>query len=102
MRATLYTPFLPPQELPTTGLRLPDPTTGFASVPDEVVAFLGCARALVDIQACGPNYVVYTIFDFSGEVNRSAMSAVTEITGEIFDLNDEDSLLCGPVMIVKS
>jgi hypothetical protein len=102
MKATLYTPFQLPQAMPTSGLSLPNPETGFASIPDNVSVFLGCSQALVDILTFGTNYVVYTVFDHDGDINKSAMLAVAEVAGEIFGVGDEDSHLCGPVLIVRA
>lgn len=100
MTATLYLPHHFPQAVPTVGLVLPDPTTGLASVPDAVPTLLGCAPKLVDVLACGPSYVAYSIFDCEDEVNPTAMEAVAKVSGVSFDLGDEDATLCGAVLVV--
>ena len=101
MKATLYLPSQPPQEISTEGLSLPDSVTGLAQVPKRVSALLGCAPDLVDVLACGPGYVAYSVFDFIGEVNQAAMEAVRSLSGAEFDLDDEDTVLCGPLLVVE-
>ena len=102
MHATLYLPQQPPQSVPTDGLMMPDPVTGFASVTAAVPALLGCAPVLVDVLACGPSYVAYSIFDCEGEVNPAAMEAVAKVSGVPFDLDDEDATLRCAVLIVTA
>jgi hypothetical protein len=101
VKATLYLPQHPLQVVSSAGLVLPDPTTGFASVPVVVHILLQCAPELVDVLACGNNYVVYTIFDSEDEANVVATRAVNELTGIEFDVTNEDELLRGPVLIVS-
>lgn len=100
MNATLYLPHQPPRSVPTDGLYMPDPKTGFASVPEQVPVLLGCAMELVDVLACGPGYVAYSVFDCEEPVNEAAMAAVTGVSGQGFSLDDEDAVLCGPVLVV--
>ena len=102
MKATLYLPSQPPQDISTEGLSLPDFKTGFAHAPQRVSKLLGCTQGLVDVLATGTGYVVYSVFDFEGEVNEDAMKAVAELTGTAFDLADEDAVLCGPLLVVES
>lgn len=102
MIATLYLPQQSPQAVSTEGLSLPDPTTGFAGVPDQAPALMGCAHELVDVLACGPHYVAYSVFDDEGPVNQVAMAAVTEVSGIVFDTEDEDAVLRGAVLIIKA
>ena len=101
MIATLYLPQQPPQAVPTEGLSLPDPATGFAQVTEQVSALLGCAPELVDVLASEPNYVAYSVFDSEESVNEAAMTAVTAVSGVAFDAADADMILCGPVLILQ-
>ena len=101
MKATLYLPQQPPQAVSAEGMSMPNPATGFAGVPEEVPALLGCHRELVDILACGQNYVAYSIFDYEGgPCNKAAMQALTELTGHSFEAEDEDCALFGPILVV--
>ena len=100
MNATLYLPQQPPLEVPVEGLCMPDSVTGFARVPEQVPALLGCAPELVDVLACGPEYVAYSVFGCEGDANLAAMAAVAAISGFAFDVEDEDAVLCGPVLLV--
>lgn len=100
MNAILYVPQQAPHLVPVEGLSLPDPVTGFASVNEQVASLLNCTANLVDVLASSPQYVAYSVFDFEGPINHSAMVAVAEIAGVIFDPDDEDAILCGPVLIV--
>lgn len=101
LTATLYQPHYPPRTVPTDGLVLPNPQTGFAAVTEHVSALLECGQGMVDVLASGPAYVVYTVFDCEGPVNEEAMMAVTAVSKVKFELTDEDSVLCGPVLIVQ-
>ena len=69
-------------------------------MPNAVPTLLGCVSELVDVLACGPSYVAYSIFDCEGEVNPAAMEAVAKASGVSFDLDDEDAILCGAVLVV--
>jgi len=99
MKATLYLPRQLPRTVSVEGLEMPD-TSGYAKVPEQVPALLGCAPSLVDVLASGTNYVAYSIFDLEEEVNHGAMKAVAEVSGAVFDAEDEDSVLCGPILLV--
>ena len=80
---------------------MPDSITGFARVPDEVPALLGCAPGMVDVLASGPNYVAYSVFDCEEDTNPAAMVAVAEVSGVDFDLGNDDAILCGAVLVVR-
>lgn len=101
MNATLYLPDQPPQAVSTDGLSMPNPATGFARVPDEVPVLMRCSPDIVDVQVSLPDCVAYSVFDYEGPVNHAAMAALTELTGEAYDLEDEDAVLCGPVLVVR-
>jgi hypothetical protein len=99
MNATLYLPQQPPQTVFVDGLSMPDAETGFARVPEQVSVMLGCAPDLVDVLASGSDYVVYSVFDCEGPVNQAGMAAVAEVSGVAFDADDEDAILCGPMLV---
>jgi hypothetical protein len=101
MVATLYLPGQLPQAVSTTGLLLPDPATRFSRVPEQVPVLLNCVLELVDVLASGPGYVVYSVFDCEEPINLEAMTAVAEVSGVVFDPDDEDALLCGAVLVVR-
>ncbi len=102
MQATLYLPQHQPAAVSTDGLALPDAATGFARVPDRVPGLLGCAPELVDVLASGPDFVAYSVFDYEGPTNHTAMAAVAEVSGVQFDPDAEDERLCGPVLVITS
>lgn len=81
---------------------MPNPATGLVGVPESVPVLLGCTPALVDILASGPTYVAYSIYDAEGETNPAAMEAVAKVSGFSFDLDDEDAILRGPVLVVTT
>lgn len=99
--ATLYLPEQPPQAVSTIGLEMLAHETGFAHIPEVVPALLGCLPGLVDVLASGTEYIAYSVFDFEGETNLSAMMAVEALTGQRFSPEEDDEVLCGPVLIVK-
>ncbi|QNE42039.1 hypothetical protein F1C16_19950 (plasmid) [Hymenobacter sp. NBH84] len=100
MNATLYLPYQLPQAVPTEGLVLPDPATGFVKVPEQVPVLMCCVPSLVDVLASGPGYVAYSIFDCDEPVNLPAMTAVSRVSGIEFDPEDEFATLCGAVLLV--
>lgn len=100
MNAILYLPHRQPLIVSIKGSCMPDVYTHNARIPDEVPSLLGCVPELVDILACGPCYVAYSIFDSEGDVNPAAMNAVAKVSGIGFDLNDNDEILCGPVLVI--
>lgn len=99
MRAVLYNPNQPAHQVATVGLVLPSPT-GQATVTEEVANHLGCVKGLVDVLDCGPDYVAYSVFDCESAVNKSAMVALEMISGHHYDLEDEDQVLRGPILVV--
>ena len=99
MNASLYLPNQAPQTVSVTGLSLPSPT-GHARITDEVAAHLGCVRDLVDVLDSGPDYVAYSVFDFEGAMNQGAMTALEAVSGNRYDINDDDQVLQGPVLLI--
>jgi hypothetical protein len=101
MRATLYLPNQLPQPVAVEGLILPDSTTSFSHVPEQIAVLLGCAPKMVDVLASGLGYVAYSVFDSEDEVNVEAMAAVSKISGVSFDQEDEDTILRGAILIAE-
>ena len=102
MTAILYFPHQLPRVVPIGELSLPDTASGFVKVPSSVAVLLDCAPTLVDVLASGPGYVAYSVFDCEGEINHTAMVAVSEVSGVKFDESDEDSVLRGGVLVVHA
>lgn len=102
MQATLYLPQQPPQDIPADSLGTLDLAARFKTVPQGVPVLLGCTPELVDVLASGPDYVAYSVFDCEGPINHAAMVAVTKVLGVMFDAEDEDMVLCGPVLVVSA
>ena len=100
--AILFMPQQQPLTVSVDGLALPDPKSGFAAVSERIAELLGCAPDLVDVLASGADYVAYSVFDCEGPVNQAGMAAVAEVSGVAFDMDDEDAILCGPVLIVNA
>ncbi|WP_165822280.1 hypothetical protein [Hymenobacter edaphi] len=100
MPATLYQPGTAPLAISDEGLWTPGRTPEFGGFEDLVPALLHCHPRLVDVQANGPGYMVYTVFDCEGEINPAAMKAVGELVGLTFNIEDEDEVLRGPVLVV--
>lgn len=93
MNITLYKPSAVPQQVP--------PFENAENQPMERVAeLLGCHVGLVDVQACGPNYVIFTIFDYEGPINLMGMAKVNRLTGVKLDPMDEHDQLCGSILVV--
>jgi hypothetical protein len=102
MQVTLYLPQQPPQTVPSDVLGQLDLSARFAIVPQSVSALMSCALEVVDVLANGPDYIAYSVFDCEGPVNYAAMSAVAKVSGVTFDVEDEDTVLCGPVLVVTA
>lgn len=102
MQATLYLPQQPPQAVSVDEFRQLDLSTSFAAVPQEVSVLMSCVPELVDVLASGPGYIAYSVFDYEGPVNQAAMAAVAKVSGIAFDVEDEDAVLCGPVLVISA
>jgi hypothetical protein len=101
MRATLYLPNKPPQPMTVEGLVLHNLAADFTHVPEQVAVLLGCSPGMVDVLASGLGYVAYSVFDSEDDVNLEAMDAVTKVSGVSFDLDDEDTILRGVILIAQ-
>lgn len=100
MIATLYIPGQSPRAVDEPeGSEM---INGFTNAPGQVPALLGCSPNLVDILASGRDYVVYSVFDSDGEANDNAMEAVSTLTGIQFSPDDDDTCLCGPVLVIEN
>ncbi|QKG52256.1 hypothetical protein [Hymenobacter sp. BRD67] len=100
MKVIFYAPGQPPRDISPDGFELPSTPTGFARVTSRVVEELGCPPHLIDVQACGPGFVAYTIADHEGEPNELGMLALAKATGYTYSVEDDDTVICGPVLIV--
>ena len=67
---------------------------------EQVAEQMGCAVNLIDVQASGPNYVAYTVFDYEGPINLLGMAEVARLSGVPLDPEEEDEQLCGPILVV--
>lgn len=101
MRATLYLPNQLPQPVVVEGIIIHSLASEFAHVPEQVAVLLGCVPNMVDVLASGLGYVAYSVFDSEDEVNLEAMSAITKVLGVSFDLDDEDTILRGAILIAQ-
>lgn len=88
--------------VPTEGLSLPAPPEHHAQVSHEVATLLGCAQGLVDVLDCGPGYAAYSIFDFEGDNNQLAMAALTAVSAHPYDIDNEEYVLQGPILLVTA
>ena len=102
MQATLYLPKQSPKIISAQGLVLPHAVTGLVGLPTAVSTLLDCAPSQVDVLASGPDYVVYSVFDCEEDVNVTSMEAVAAVSGVDFELDDEDAVLRGPVLVVTA
>ncbi|MBO0358598.1 hypothetical protein J0X19_11630 [Hymenobacter sp. BT186] len=97
MNAFLYQPGQREQIYSAEGFH---PTTANVTQMARAARALECIPEMVDILASTPEYTVYTIFDHEGDPNLAATEAVAELTGIEFNLDDEDQVLSGPVLII--
>ena len=98
--ATLYIPQQLPVTVPLQELGLSTSTEGNMPAIDTVAHILGCSPSLVDVLASGSEYIAYSVFDYEGEVNETAMQVVQKTTGITFDLEDDDTILRGPILVI--
>ena len=99
MTITLYKPSEEPQQLAHfEGAE--NLISGGNRPMEHVAALMGCTPGLVDVLASGPNYVMFSIFDYEGPINLPAMEVLTKLTGVEMNVDDEDEQLCGPILVV--
>jgi hypothetical protein len=102
IHSTLYLPGKSPQVVSLPDISTPVVINGFADVPEQVPALLDCAPELVDVLAIGKGYVVYSVFDCEAGVNPTAMQALADLTGMDFDIENEDEVLRGPILVMAA
>jgi hypothetical protein len=102
MRALLYQPSQLPKPVSVHGFTLSEEMMVMVSGASNAATVLDCAPGLVDVLACGPSYIVYSVFDHEGETNLEAMRVLSELTGATFDLEHEDQILRGPILVVRA
>lgn len=102
MITTLYLPQQLPQVVFPKSASPLTPNSNFVNIPEWVPDLLGCMPKIVDVLASGPGYIVYSVFDYEdGPVNEGGMRELSVLTGTAFKPDDEDSMLLGPVLIVR-
>lgn len=101
MNVTLYQTDTQPQSLLATGFILDAKSGWIVQNQGQAAKFLGCVPSLVDVMASGQGYLIYSIFDYDGAANFSAMAAFTALTGIALDVSDEDEVLRGPVLVIQ-
>ncbi|GGF28841.1 hypothetical protein [Hymenobacter cavernae] len=101
LSVTLYIPGMPAEARLSEELGGLDAISRSADANNRIAALLGCATGMVDVLASGQGYTAYSVFDCEGEVNPKAMKAVTALSGVAFDLDNDDEVLKGPVLILE-
>jgi hypothetical protein len=99
--AVVYQPEELPQTLSVEQTNVIILGLGATQGSDAISELLCCVPGLVDVLASGKGYVAYSVFDNEGEINISAMTVLTELTGKTFDFNNEDDILRGPILVIK-
>ena len=102
MTVTLYQPGANPRDIfpKDYEVRLSDGQV--VQNVEQAAELLDCHASLVDVLACGAGYVIYSVFDCEGPQNIPAMAAVASVTGIEFDPANDDELLRGPVLVIKT
>lgn len=101
MAATLYLPNQLPQEVQLDALAWPLPESKNQYFK-HISELLGCAQSLIDVLDCGPTYAAYSVFDFEGAPNHAAMNALAAISTYPYDIEDDDQVLQGPVLVITA
>jgi hypothetical protein len=99
MTATLYLPNQPPQVVQLDAFTWPLPKDN-SQYYKHISELLGCTRNLIDVLDCGPTYAAYSIFDFEGAPNHTAMNVLAAISAHPYDIEDDDQVLQGPVLVI--
>lgn len=100
MTVVLYRPDQHPLTVESAGFITHSESGEIVQDAVRAAEFLGCDPDLVDVLACGSGYVIYSVFDYEGEANESAMAVFSEITGIVLNSADDDEVLQGPVLVV--
>jgi hypothetical protein len=99
MNITLYKPSEAPQQVPPFE-HAGNLVKGGSQPMERVAELMGCPVSLIDVQASGPNYVAYSVFDCEGPTNLLGMAEVARLSGVSLDPEEEDEQLCGPILVV--
>jgi hypothetical protein len=103
MNATLYLSQQISLPISVDGLNPPSSDIDFGLDLGKVSKWLGCNLELVDVLASTSSYVAYSVFDYEGgEPNTEAMQVLAVLTGHPFSMDDENTILFGPVLIVEA
>ena len=100
MKVTLYMPGIQPAVVPADGFVAQPDSGHIVQNTSRAAELLGCAPGFVDVLACGTGYLVYSVFDYEGEANSTAMAVVAELSGTELDPTNEDEVLQGPVLVI--
>jgi hypothetical protein len=100
MKVTLYEPGLQPADILADGFVVQAEDGRIKQDAARAAELLGCAPGMADVLACGSGYLVYSVFDYEGEVNPAAMAVVAELSGMELDPLNEDEVLQGPVLVI--
>jgi hypothetical protein len=101
MTITLYRPGLAPEPITEVEFLGIEASTQVIQNTSLAARLLGCSPALVDVLANGTGYLIYSVFDYEGDVNTAAMIAFTELTGIGVNADDDDEVLQGPVLFIQ-
>lgn len=101
MTVTLYRPGQTPHVVPEAGFYLDEGSSQVIQNAGLAAELLGCAPFLVDVLANGKGYLLYSVFDYEGEINTAAMAVFTELTGVAINPEEDDELLQGPVLAIQ-
>ena len=101
MTVTLHLPGQVPKTVSEAEFHLDEISGQVIQNTDLAAGLLGCAPFLVDVLANGKGYLLYSVFDYEGEANTTAMAVFTELTGVGLNPEDDDELLQGPVLAIQ-
>jgi len=99
MTVTLYQPGQQPQVVGAGGFIIHPESGEIVQNAARAAELLGCVIGSVDVLACGSGYLIYSVFDYEGDVNADAMTAFSKITGVVLSSAD-DEVLQGPILVV--
>lgn len=99
MTVVLYRPDQHPLTVESAGFITHSKSGEIVQDTARAAELLDCDPGLVDVLACGSGYLIYSVFDYEGEVNEGATAVFSEITGIVLSSAD-DEVLRGPVLVV--
>lgn len=101
MTITLYQPSGAPQQMPYfEGAENLVRNGEVSQAMRRVAELMNCPVSLIDVQASGPKYVVFSVFDYEGPTNLIGMAEVARLSGVPLDPKEEYHQLCGPILVV--